>query len=133
MVGKFSGDGTPEDVSGMSIKDGRGARVSEWFGEVKSWAGGETNRPDGMGNTIYSELEIMFTCYNVSKGKSRDRDVDESTGGPILLEASIEVIIINIPLEIQLKMVRRGKGEMGWVRNSGVIHTVAGRFLPTIV
>jgi hypothetical protein len=53
------------------------ARIGEWLGEVEGWAEGEAERPNGIGVAVYSELEIMFTCYYVSKSKSWDWDVDD--------------------------------------------------------
>jgi hypothetical protein len=74
----------------------------------------------------------MFTCYYVAKSKSWYWDVEERSSGPILLEASEKVIIINIPFKIQSESFRRGKFQKRGVGVSELTHTVAGRFLPTI-
>jgi hypothetical protein len=61
----------------------------------------------------------MFTCNYVSKSEAWHWYVDNGSSRPILLEASVEIIVTDIFLEVELKTAGRGKGEEGGAWDSG--------------
>jgi hypothetical protein len=102
MIWEFWWDGGPEDIGRGALKERGVTRIGEGFWEIKGWAGGKTNRPNGMGIPIYSEFKVVFTCNDISKGESWNWYMNERPSRPILLETPIEIVVIDIVFEVEL-------------------------------